>query len=163
MNLKVLILDLDSTLTDGIYQVSHTGEIAKNFYTRDFAALERLAKKDVDIYILTGSSDRCIDYKISGFYLDFLEKISISKNVEDKFAIVSRIIKDCNMKKNEIAYMGDSITDLKCIEDIYLSGCPADAEKIILKSALFVSDKNGGHGAVEDFVEFLIGREECQN
>ena len=37
-----------------------------------------------------------------------------------------------------------------------LVGCPADAVKKVVDIADFVSTKNGGDGAVRDFIEWIV-------
>lgn len=62
-NIKLLVIDVDSTLTDGNYQVSEDGKITKSFYTRDFYYIEKILRMDshpICILLLTGSWDNCI-------------------------------------------------------------------------------------------------------
>jgi len=39
-----------------------------------------------------------------------------------------------------------------------LVGCPADAAKEVTAIADFVSHKNGGDGAVREFIEWIVSR-----
>lgn len=45
------------------------------------------------------------------------------------------------------------------MKNVGLSGAPKDAAKEVLKIADFVSTKNGGEGAVRDFVEFIMKKD----
>lgn len=60
---------------------------------------------------------------------------------------------------SELAYIGDDINDLSCMQLIKeaggIVGCPADAVQEVLDIADFISKKNGGCGAVREFIEFL--------
>ena len=59
-----------------------------------------------------------------------------------------------------MAYIGDDINDLVCMQYIKeaggIIGCPADAIKEVVAIADFVSSKNGGNGAVREFIEWLL-------
>ena len=45
------------------------------------------------------------------------------------------------------------------MKNVGLSGAPKDAAEEVLKIADFVSTKNGGEGAVRDFVEFIMKKD----
>ena len=61
---------------------------------------------------------------------------------------------------SEVAYIGDDINDLSCMLPVKeaggIVGCPADAAKQVLDIADFISKKNGGDGAVREFIEWLV-------
>jgi len=50
-------------------------------------------------------------------------------------------------------YMGDDIPDLECMEMVGIPVCPADACAEVQEAARYVSEFNGGCGAVRDIVE----------
>jgi len=56
--------------------------------------------------------------------------------------------------------IGDDLNDYPCMLAIKeakgMIGCPADAVKAILEISNFVSSKNGGAGAVRDFIDYLV-------
>lgn len=90
----------------------------------------------------------------------------IFQNARDKLACLNNLIVTYNKEYSasyslqSIAYMGDDINDLECMKVIKeaggLLGCPADAVPQIIKLSDFISSKNGGNGAVREFIEWLI-------
>ncbi len=60
-----------------------------------------------------------------------------------------------------MAYIGDDLNDLECMQQIKeeggLVGCPSDAINQIKAIANFQSSKSGGNGAVREFIESIIG------
>jgi 3-deoxy-D-manno-octulosonate 8-phosphate phosphatase KdsC-like HAD superfamily phosphatase len=56
----------------------------------------------------------------------------------------------------EVAYIGDDLPDLECLKVVEYSACPADATKELKDNVKFISSKNGGQGAVREFIEWLI-------
>ena len=78
---------------------------------------------------------------------------------KDKLGALQSICEDLRIGIWEAAYIGDDVNDLSCIRAVKkaggLIGCPADAIKDIKQLADFVSVKNGGDGAVRDFIEWL--------
>ncbi len=61
------------------------------------------------------------------------------------------------------AYIGDDILDLQCMHLIKekggLVGCSADAVKNVKEVGDYICNKNGGNGAVREFIEWIIDRE----
>ena len=66
-----------------------------------------------------------------------------------------------------VAYMGDDILDIPCMRAVKdamgIVGCPKDAIHEVLEISDFVSDKNGGNGAVRSFIEHLVLLHEHQS
>ena len=63
------------------------------------------------------------------------------------------------LKSEEIAYMGDDLNDINIIKKVGLSAAPADAISEVLEIVDFVSEKKGGNGAVREFIEFVLKKE----
>ena len=52
--------------------------------------------------------------------------------------------------------MGDDIPDLECMQQVGVPVAPADACSEVLDAALYVSEYNGGAGAVRDIIEQVL-------
>ena len=53
----------------------------------------------------------------------------------------------------EIAYIGDDLNDLECIEYCGFSACPADAAEEVQTKSQYVCKTTAGEGAVREFTE----------
>ena len=53
----------------------------------------------------------------------------------------------------EIAYIGDDLNDLECIEFAGCSACPADAVVEIKSKVNYVCQNKGGEGALREMIE----------
>ena len=49
--------------------------------------------------------------------------------------------------------MGDDIPDLECMQRVGIPVCPADACSEVIEASRYVSEFDGGKGAVRDIVE----------
>jgi len=170
-NIKNVAIDVDGTLTDGMYSISSNEIITKNFYTRDFAALERILIKGYNVIIITSSSGECISAKLkSNKFLSKYNNLFIISAIENKAAFIEDLRKGkfaiyCPIRLRvftlkfdwkELVYIGDAGNDLESMKLAGYSACPSDAEKPILKIAKYVSSCCGGHGAVADSVKRLL-------
>jgi 3-deoxy-D-manno-octulosonate 8-phosphate phosphatase (KDO 8-P phosphatase) len=55
----------------------------------------------------------------------------------------------------EIAYIGDDLNVLDCIRYCGHTACPADAVPEVLAAVNYVCTRNGGRGAVREFISHL--------
>jgi 3-deoxy-D-manno-octulosonate 8-phosphate phosphatase (KDO 8-P phosphatase) len=73
--------------------------------------------------------------------------------VGNKFEVFSVYIKDNDLKKEEVLFMGDDIPDYRLMKEAGVSACPADAAEEIKSVASYISPFNGGEGCVRDVIE----------
>ena len=52
--------------------------------------------------------------------------------------------------------MGDDIPDLECMRKVGIPVCPADACMEVIEASRYVSEYDGGKGAVRDIVEQVL-------
>ena len=149
--IKLLFMDVDGTLTDGMIYMSNQGELMKAFNVKDGYAIHNiLPYYDIVPIIITGRS--C---KILKMRCDEIGIKEIYQGVSNKLEMFDSIIKRYNVSYDNVAYIGDDINDLKCMVKSGISGCPADAVKEVKEISDFVAYSNGGKGAVRDFIEWL--------
>jgi len=149
-------MDVDGVLTDGKVYIGNDGEIMKAFNIKDGYGIH-------DILIPTGITPTIITGRTSEIVKNRCKELGITElhqGVSDKLEILDKILFQMNLSYAGVAYIGDDSNDLICMKKIKenggLVGCPADAVKRVVESADFVSNKNGGEGAVREFIEWLL-------
>ncbi|MBQ8627748.1 MAG: 3-deoxy-D-manno-octulosonate 8-phosphate phosphatase [Agathobacter sp.] len=145
-------MDVDGTLTDGKIYMGNTGEVCKAFNIKDGCGIHDIAIPNGLIpVIITGREsqivlNRCKELGIQNIY----------QGVSNKLEKLISITQDFS----EVAYIGDDINDLSCMEAVKeaggIIGCPKDAVEKVLEIADYVAGHNGGDGAVRDFIEWLV-------
>ena len=150
MNIKLLVMDVDGTLTDGKIYMSADGELLKAFNIKDGYAIAHLKDKQIVPVIITGRSSeilvrRCCELGIVELY----------QGIEDKTAKLLSICKKFQVEANNVAYIGDDLNDLECMKICGYSAAPADAAKEVLASVDYICKHRGGEGAVREFIEQL--------
>ena len=152
MNIKLLVLDVDGTLTDGKIYYTSSGEEIKAFDIKDGLGIKEIATTNgMQCAVITGRKSpmverRCLDLGINHLYQGVSDKVECLKSLADKEGI----------ELKEIAYMGDDVNDLMAMEMCGVVGCPSDAVEKVKSAADYISCKKGGDGAVRDFIEYLI-------
>lgn len=160
-DIKFLIMDVDGTLTDGRIYMGAAGELCKAFDVKDGAGIcGILPEFGIVPVILTGRQsqivlNRCAELGIDRVYQncgDKLEKMDEMLAEQSKWDGAAYTAANC-------AYIGDDILDLPCMREIKAAGgvvgCPHDAVASVQRIADYVSTKDGGRGAVREFIEWL--------
>lgn len=153
--IKLVVFDVDGTMTDGGIYISDGGGEYKKFNVKDGAGIRMLSERKISTMILTGRTSECVSRRAQELKIDYLVQ-----GQSDKGAYMETFMQEQGMQKNEIAYIGDDINDLACIRLFQYTGCPEDACDEVKESVAYICQKRGGEGAVREFVEWLIDKEQ---
>ena len=149
--IKMLVMDVDGTLTDGCIYMGPQGEAMKAFNAQDgYGIAQILPKLGITPVIITGRNSRIVANRAEELKIHHLHQ-----GVHDKLTLLQRIARELGAAREEVAYIGDDLNDLDCIRWCGLTGCPADAVPEIQAAVNFVSSRTGGHGAVREFVDYI--------
>lgn len=150
-NLKIIVIDVDGTLTDaGVYYDDHGNEI-KKFCTKDAAVFFAANAVGIRTMILTGRECAATTRRMQELKVDFL-----FQNVRDKTAFLRRFMLDNDIDKETLGYIGDDLNDLGPMKLAGFVGCPADSCEEVKRIANYISPVKGGHGAVRDVIEHVL-------
>ncbi|RRD38472.1 HAD-IIIA family hydrolase [Leptotrichia sp. OH3620_COT-345] len=152
--IKLILLDVDGTLTDGGIYRGNDGIELKKFNVKDGYAIVYAQKIGINFGIITGRKSELVKIRAEELKMKY-----IYQGISEKTLVLKEIIKITSLKKEEIAYMGDDLNDLNIMKEVGLKGAPKDAAREIKETADFISSKKGGYGAVREFIEFIIKKE----
>lgn len=156
MKIKMLVMDVDGTLTDGRIYVSAEGEIMKAFDVKDgYAIAHSLPNAGIQPVILTGRESGIVRIRAKE-----LNITALYQGVSDKFKKLKEVAEKFSLSPAEIAYIGDDLNDLACIRYCGLSACPADALPDVMASVAYRCQNKGGRGAVREFIDFIIKQQD---
>lgn len=149
MKIKMLVMDVDGTLTDGRIYMGVQGEVMKAFDVRDgYAIAQILPELSTIPVIITGRKSRIVEERAKELKISELHQ-----GVSNKLERLKEIAKRYAAKPEEIAYIGDDINDLDCISFCGLTACPQDAVDEVKRQVNYICDHDGGRGAVREFIE----------
>ena len=140
-NIRLLILDVDGVLSDGLIYMGNNGEELKAFNVRDGYGIRCALTSDIEVAIITGRKaklveDRCATLGITHLFSDLLEKLAIAPE--------------------NVAYVGDDLIDWPVMEKVGLSVAVADAHPLLIPRADYVTRIAGGRGAVREVCDLLL-------
>ncbi len=152
--IKLVLLDVDGTLTDGGVYRGNNGEELKRFNVKDGYAIVNAQKLGIEFGIITGRKSELVEIRSNELKIKYLYQ-----GISEKTVILKEIMQKTGLKKEEIAYMGDDLNDILIMKQSGLTGAPKDAADEVIQIADFVSEKNGGSGAVREFVEYILKKD----
>jgi 3-deoxy-D-manno-octulosonate 8-phosphate phosphatase (KDO 8-P phosphatase) len=149
--IKMLVMDVDGTLTDGKLYIGNQGELMKAFSVKDGLGITKMRVQGIIPVILTSRNSEIVANRANE-----LNITEVYQGEEDKVSKLKEIIKIFGFSFNEVAYIGDDDNDLDCMELCGYNGCPADATDDVKKVVDFICKSSGGEGAVREFIEHML-------
>lgn len=148
-------MDVDGTLTDGQIHIGANGELFKSFNVKDGLGIhDILPRMNVTPVIITGRSSSMLARRCSELGI-----IELHQGISEKAELLSDILAKRGLSLANIAYIGDDLNDYECMLVVKQGGglvaCPHDAVREVRDLADFVSNRNGGQGAVREFIDWL--------
>ena len=161
-DIRFLVMDVDGTLTDGKIYIGNNGELFKAFDVKDGCGIkEILPKLGIMPVIITARESRILEHRCRE--LDITE---LYQGEREKLKCLKRVLEDWSAKDGKqytlqnVAYIGDDILDLQCMEPIKeqggLTACPADAVEQVKVLVDYMCKHSGGNGAVREFIDYYF-------
>jgi 3-deoxy-D-manno-octulosonate 8-phosphate phosphatase (KDO 8-P phosphatase) len=149
--LKLVLLDVDGVLTDGIVSISSDGSESKDFFVRDGAAIVWGMRQGLELGILSGRTSEATSRRAAELGIRIVWQES-----PDKRRGYADILAQCGCHDHEVGYMGDDFVDLPVMTRVGLAAAPADAAIEARDAAHWISAAGGGRGAVREFLELVL-------
>jgi 3-deoxy-D-manno-octulosonate 8-phosphate phosphatase (KDO 8-P phosphatase) len=152
-SIRLLVLDVDGTMTDGRLYFGNDGEAFKAFDVRDGHALRLLAiHGGVKLAILTGRNPELVQARARELQIAHVVGRSRAKG-----KAIEQLCADAGEPLSATAYMGDDVNDLPALRKVALSLAPADAAPEVVREVHYVTTRRAGRGAVREVCELLLG------
>jgi YrbI family 3-deoxy-D-manno-octulosonate 8-phosphate phosphatase len=151
VNIKLLVMDVDGTLTNAKVFYSSKGEELKEFSIRDGMGIELLKNAGIKTAIITTENSQIVTSRASKLKIENI--ILGSRNKKKDLIDLTEKLK---LSMENVAYIGDDVNDIHAMEISGIAACPVDAVFSVKKNAGYVCKKGGGNGAVREFIEKIL-------
>ena len=148
---KAFVFDVDGVMTDGGIIPTPDGDFIRRYYAKDGYAMAYAIREGYKICVISGGRGEMLRRR-----LEMLGVERMYLNCMDKITDIKEFMADYELAAEEVIYMGDDIPDLECMRLVGIPVCPADACMEVIEASRYVSEYNGGHGAVRDIVEQVL-------
>lgn len=151
---KLILTDIDGVWTDGSMYYDQTGNEWKRFHTFDGFGVVLAHKFNIPVGIITGEDTAIVSRRAAKLKVDY-----VFQGVVDKVATAQMLCNQLNISMEDVAYIGDDISDLDLLRLVGFSGAPHNAIHIVKESVHYVTSVVGGFGAFREFVEKILNTE----
>lgn len=147
---KLLFLDVDGTLTDGVISFDAAGRDSRNFWIRDGIALEWARASGMLPIIISGRSSDAVIARMQDLKLEHYV------GIKDKVTKAEGVLEREGVDWGDCAMIGDDLPDVPLMKRVAWPIAVADARPEVLAIAQSVTEKPAGRGAVREAVQQLM-------
>lgn len=151
--IELIVFDFDGVFTDNQVITSENGLESVVCNKSDSLCLSMAKKMSVKLLVLSKEKNPVV--------LKRCEKLGIEliQGCDEKLDRLKNIAKDLGLDHTQIAYMGNDLNDIECMEWVGFPISVADAVDEVKSISRFKTPNSGGKGAVRDAIMYLKNQE----
>ena len=153
--IKLLLMDVDGVLTNGLvhFLPNAGGEWTetKGFSSQDGLALQWLHWKGIHTGVISGRKSPAVEMRAKQGHMRYCYQGHL-----EKIPILEEILEDSGLQADEVAFVGDDLTDVVLFHRVGWGVAVSNARTEVKRSAHFVTTAAGGDGAIREVAEILL-------
>lgn len=149
--IRLLILDVDGTMTDGHLYFGTRGEALKVFHVRDGQGIKHLDAAGIQVAVISGRKSKMVAARCRELGVQH-----VIQGAQDKVSAFEKLGKRLKIGAAETACVGDDSPDVPLMKVVKIAFAVADAHPDALGAAHVVTSLPGGHGAVREVCDYLL-------
>ena len=146
---RVLFVDVDGTLTDGVIGQTAAGEL-RHFFVRDGLALQWARELGVLPVVISGRDSPAVQARMADLRLEYYG------GIQDKVAVAGRVLERVGARWDQCVMVGDDLPDVPLMKRVGWPIAVADGQPEVRQTAKTVTRERGGRGAVREAVELVL-------
>lgn len=162
--IKLFLMDVDGTLTDGGVCLigpthvagdprEHLAEVTemKVFNAQDGQGLSLAHTMGIQTGFITGRRSPAVAKRADELHVSFVYLGQASKT-----QAYEECLQKAGVTEDEVAYLGDDLPDMPLAQRSGLSVCVADGAAELKAVCHYTTQRNGGRGAAREVVELIL-------
>ncbi len=147
---KFIVSDFDGVHTDAKVHVDENGLETVVCNRRDGMGVQLAKEAGIGFLILSKEKNVVVNSRAKKLGVECIH------GCDQKDVVLDRWLSEQNLTWADIAYIGDDINDLDCLQLAEISAAPNDATAEVKKNADIVLEARGGEGCVRELIETLL-------
>jgi 3-deoxy-D-manno-octulosonate 8-phosphate phosphatase (KDO 8-P phosphatase) len=148
-SIRLVVFDFDGVFTDNTVYVSQSGEEMVRCWRSDGLGLRKLERLGIDILILSTEANPVVSLRAKKL------NVACEQGLDDKRAALRRAARARGVPLAQVAYVGNDINDLGCLQAVGFPVAVQDAHEDILGAIRYRTRAAGGYGAVRELCDLI--------
>jgi YrbI family 3-deoxy-D-manno-octulosonate 8-phosphate phosphatase len=149
-DIALLVFDFDGVWTTNQVLVMQDGTEGVLANRSDGLGIGMLRDTGLDMVVLSAEVNPVVTARCNKV------KIPCVQGERDKVAALRRILADKHINPARVAYVGNDVNDVPCMNIVGLPIAVADSWPTVLPHAKLITQRTGGHGAVREVCEWFL-------
>jgi 3-deoxy-D-manno-octulosonate 8-phosphate phosphatase (KDO 8-P phosphatase) len=149
--IKLLLMDCDGVLTDGLLWLTENDDEQKAFHARDGQGISLIHRAGLRTGIISGRKSTAVERRAHDLKMAYVHQFA-----KDKIKALEEIITAAAVSAEECAFIGDDLADIAPMRRVGLAVAVADAVEETKQAAHYVTHLKGGRGAVREVCELIL-------
>lgn len=147
--IRLIVLDVDGTLTDGGIYITEKGDAFKKYNSKDGMAIKRLNRRGMPVAFISAShSTHTVEHRAQMLGVEYCYV-----GDDPKTQILEGWMETLGIQYSEILFMGDDINDQEVMQKAGIAACPSDASPAIKEIADIILERRGGDACFRELVD----------
>jgi N-acylneuraminate cytidylyltransferase len=151
MQVKLLIMDFDGVLTDNRVWNNEEGKEQVAANRSDGLGIEMLLKAGVEAVVISMEENPVVAARCKKMGIPY------RKGIENKGPVLEQVLAERGVSAEDAVFLGNDTNDLPCFPLVACGVAVANAHPAVLREADLVLSRNGGHGAVRELCDLILG------
>ena len=149
--IELILSDVDGVMTDGGIIYDNQGIEIKRFHVRDGLGIKLWRRAGFEFGILTARTSHIVKVRAAELGLEI-----VRQGFEQKLPTALDVIEQRGLRPDQVAYIGDDLTDLPVMRRVGVAIAPPDAVDEVREVAALVTKQSGGRGVVREVIETIL-------
>jgi len=149
--IRLLTCDVDGVLTDGRIYLDDDGREQKAFNALDGVGLKLLMQAGITVAWITGSRAPVVLHRARSLGVE-----RVIQGAEDKLTPWEALLRELDLPPSACAHIGDDLPDVPLLARCGLAVSVPHAPAAVKAHAHFVTQREGGMGAVRELCEMIL-------
>lgn len=151
VSIRIVVSDVDGTLTDGGMYYNAEKEVMKRFSARDGMGVTLLQRSGIEVVLMTSDKTGIAEARACKLGIQ-----RVLEGVKDKALALKELADSMNVSFADIAYIGDDVNDEVPLKHCGVSACPHDAAHEVRQWVHYICKQGGGNGAFRELAEIIL-------
>jgi 3-deoxy-D-manno-octulosonate 8-phosphate phosphatase (KDO 8-P phosphatase) len=148
--IRLVVFDFDGVFTDNTVYVSQDGTESVRCWRSDGLGTTKLKQAGVDVVIVSTETNPVVSARAGKLALRCVQGCG------DKLSAVRALAAEFGVRLQDVAFVGNDINDLACLEAVGLPIVVQDAHHDVFAAAAYRTAARGGRGAVREVCDAIV-------